>query len=275
MVNILMATYNGARYLSRQLDSIIEQDYSEWQLYIYDDGSSDSTMTIVHDYCNRFADKVHLDNASGRHLGPMAAFEHLLQTHGDADYFMFADQDDVWLPTKISTALRAIQQENAQENDIPIVVHTDLTVVDQTLDIISPSFWRYSNLRPQLLESDIHYLAIANCLTGCTMMFNRAARDIALPFARNAYMHDAWIGLSVMLNHGKIIPIDKSDILYRQHEANTLGAKRYRFNPFNLRYKLFLAKRSYKAAHPQVFGNILQFIGWKILYFFRLHLIRR
>ena len=270
MINILMSTYNGGRFLSQQLDSILQQSVTAWQLFIRDDGSSDDTRRIVSQYSDP---RIHLLEADGRNLGAMHSFEYLLTNYGDADYIAFADQDDVWMPDKLELCLDLMTKgEHNHGSSTPVVIHTDLTVVDSELKEIAPSFWRYSNLQPDLIESNIHFLAIANCLTGCTMLISRAAAQAALPFSRAAYMHDAWIALAAMKAGGIICPLNRPTMLYRQHGKNTLGAVEYRFTLTQWKWKYFLAKRSYTAAHPIVFSNPLQFVYWKIRYFLKLHL---
>ncbi len=271
MIHILMSTYNGANFIPAQLESVIGQSLTDWQLYVRDDGSTDDTRLIVSRYALTDS-RIHLLPDDNLRLGAMKSFERLLETCGDAPYLAFADQDDVWNNDKLLLCYNQIaEREAVRGQSTPIVVHTDLTVVDGKLNTISKSFWQYSNLNPYLIESDIHYLAIANCLTGCTMMFNQACRQIALPFYSNAYMHDAWIGLATMLNGGEIIALNQPTMLYRQHQNNTLGAVEYHFTLGQWKWKWFLAKRSYTAAHPLVFKNIIDFARWKIRYFFALH----
>ena len=194
MINLLLTTYNGERYLADLLDSLMTQTEDSWSLFVHDDGSTDSTLTILNRYSSLMKGRMRILSIGRTHLGAMHAFELLLRETPEADYYMFVDQDDVWLPEKTAVTLAAMKQAEQTAGSKPVVVHTDLVVVDENLQTISPSFWQYSNLRPRLIEGDIHYLAIANCLTGCTMMLNHVARETVLPFAANAYMHDQWIG---------------------------------------------------------------------------------
>jgi glycosyltransferase involved in cell wall biosynthesis len=179
-----MSTYNGERYLNQQLDSILAQSVSEWQLFIRDDGSTDSTLDLLQKYANNHPKKIHIIT-DGENLGACKSFERLLQLHGNADYIAFADQDDVWLPDKIELSLRTIKQAEQQYPNLPIVVHTDLQVVDEHLNEISPSFWQYSNIRPSLLNDNLHYLAICNSVTGCTALLNHNVCLCSLPFSKN------------------------------------------------------------------------------------------
>lgn len=271
MTDILMATYNGERYLQEQMESLLAQTCTDWHLTIRDDGSTDKTQDIIDHYLSAFPNKISQLNDGGS-LGARDSFQMLLNA-STADYVFFADQDDVWSPNKLERMLALMQETEAQcPKGTPLVLHCDLEVVDSTLNTIAPSFWAYSNLRPELLDNDIHFLAIANDVTGCAMLLNKAARELSLPFYEHAYMHDAWITLVVKANGGKVIPVHEALVRYRQHGNNTLGAKEYKFFNGGLRWKLFLAKRSYGQAHPLVFKNVMQFVYHKLRYFAALHL---
>lgn len=264
MINILLSTYNGEQFLAQQLDSIINQSYSDWQLYIRDDGSTDGTISILNEYSKK-DNRIHLFEDINN-LGACRSFERLLTLFGDADYFAFSDQDDVWNVDKLAVLLETMQSATKEDQDQPIVVHSDLSVVDEHLYEISPSFWRYSNIHPEILDNNIRYLSICNSVTGCTMLFNRKAREYALPMSEKAYMHDAWIALSTLNNGGKIIPIFKSTIAYRQHGENALGAIKYSLLGRSISNRLEDAKRCYKMAHPQIYKNMWSFLMWKIIY---------
>ncbi|MBQ7192306.1 MAG: glycosyltransferase family 2 protein [Paludibacteraceae bacterium] len=271
MINILMSTYNGEKYLTEQLDSILLQTYTDWNLFIRDDGSNDNTITILNNYKKKYSDKITIVS-DGQNLGACHSFERLLQGNDNADYFAFSDQDDVWLPDKLAHCLKTMQTAEQQFVNTPIIIHTDLEVVNEQLQTINPSFWQYSNIQPSLVNNNLHYLAICNSVTGCTMMMNKKAREYGLPVSPNAYMHDAWIALQTLLHNGKVIPLFETTVKYRQHNSNVLGAVPYRSTLTNLRFKWHLAKQAYKQAHPHIFANILTFTYWKLRYFFALHL---
>ena len=265
MINILLSTFNGAKYLAQQLDSILAQSYSDWRLLVRDDGSTDNTRTILQSYSTK--DPRISIIQDGENVGAMRSFERLLTQHSEAAYYAFCDQDDVWEPDKLSLSLDAMHQAEQQYPNKPIVIHTDLKVVDSQLKLLAPSFWQYSNLRPDLLDTHLRYLAISNSVTGCTMLFNQHARTCALPFSNKAYMHDAWIALQVKRSGGILIPLYQTPIAYRQHQDNALGAVKYSIWTRSLKTRVEDAKRSYSMSHPDVFANILTFIGWKIIYF--------
>jgi glycosyltransferase involved in cell wall biosynthesis len=219
VISILLATYNSELFLEEQLNSIINQNYSNWILYIRDDNSTDNTKEIIRKYEEDYKNIVYLKDFEEKR-GATMSFLWLLKKV-ESDYYMFCDHDDVWLPNKIQLTLDKMLESDIAENKIPIIIHTDLVVVDKNLKLISESFWKYSNLD----ISDVSYnnLAYANCITGCTMMINNSAKKL-INFEENIdFPHDSWIGLLVSYNNGIILSIEIPTILYRQHENNLIG----------------------------------------------------
>ncbi len=222
MIQILLATYNSESFLCKQLDSILEQDHSDFQLLIRDGGSSDSTCSILETYCKKEPERI-------RFLGQGKAsakenFSALLAA-SDGDLIMFSDHDDVWLPDKISRTLSAYRKaEQAYSAQTPILVFTDSKVVDESLSEIHPSMLACQKLNPAHLS--LPRLLIQNVPFGNTMMMNRALRDLAFPIPADAVMHDHWISLVASV-FGKIIFLPEPTLLYRQHEKNVYGAFQY------------------------------------------------
>lgn len=221
-VAILLATYNSEIYLTDLLDSILNQSFTDWDLYIIDDCSVDSTIEILTEY-SKISSKIHVVGNVGMRNGPKNNFFYLLKNI-DSAYYMFCDHDDVWLPFKIEKSLNEMIKLESNNSLMPILIHSDLKVVDNNLNIISDSFFQYAGIIPDLLLSSFKHLSHSNCVTGCTMLFNNRCKEISYPVSKNALMHDSWIALSVMSYGGIIYCIKDPLILYRQHENNTLGA---------------------------------------------------
>lgn len=222
-VHILMSTYNGALYLPEQLDSIVAQTYRNWNLYIRDDGSQDHTVQILQDYASR-DDRIKLLPLDKKRLGACASFAYLLKQCSDAKYIMFCDQDDFWLPKKVQTSLGTFLYLEEQHKELPLLLHTNLQVVDSKLKLLAKSFWDYQKLNPN--RCNLNQLLVQNNVTGCTVMINKALRDLALPIPEEAIMHDWWLAL-VASAFGRISHINKALILYRQHGSNDVGAKKF------------------------------------------------
>lgn len=241
---ILMATYNGAKYVRQQLDSLLAQTCQNFAIFISDDGSSDETLKIVEQYANQYPKKIFILTDPVLHKGAAGRFFWLLE-QTDASYYMFCDQDDVWLPDKIERTSAKMYETEKSHPDIPIVVHTDLQVVDSNLKVIRPSLWKMMKLRPDLL-SQANYIGINNGVTGCTMMINDRAKVQSLPLPPDAPMHDYWIAYIVSKN-GLVAYLSQTTILYRQHGSNTLGAQ---YTKLNLR--VFFSKlASFRSVYDK------------------------
>lgn len=221
-VEILLATYNGEKYIREQIDSILNQDYKDWVVRVSDDASRDATYEVLLEYKTKYPDKFILHRNEKGFGSAKLNFMHLIR-NSECQYVMCCDQDDVWLPNKISLTLQAMKQN--EEKGIPVLVHTDLKVVDENLGIKSESFFQYSKLNK---EAGYRELLIQNSVTGCTMMLNRELvmllnRDINV---NKILMHD-WLAALIAAAKGKICFVDQATILYRQHSVNSVGAKQY------------------------------------------------
>jgi glycosyltransferase involved in cell wall biosynthesis len=224
VIDILMATYNGENYVAEQIDSILNQSHKAIRLIIRDDLSTDRTVEIIQDYLCLHPERIVLIPSSAR-LGPKANFSVLLE-FSSKNYVMFADQDDIWLPTKVETTFKKMcELESLHSTSCPLLVHTDLKVVDQDLKLIHPSFWKYSKIFPKKSRT-LNRLLVQNVITGCTVMINRALIKIIGTIPSQTLMHDWWVGL-VASAFGLVVEIPEATILYRQHKKNTLGAKKF------------------------------------------------
>jgi glycosyltransferase involved in cell wall biosynthesis len=245
-ISILLSTYNGEKYLKAQLDSLYSQSYQDFKLIVRDDGSRDGTKEILNSYNIELVD-------SSENVGVKKSFEKLLKyafENTNAKYFMFCDQDDVWNNDKIETTLKKMQElEKLYEDDIPLLVHTDLEVVNESLETLSFSMWKSEHINPR--ANTLNKLLIQNTITGCTMMINRNLAMKSLSISSKAIMHDWWIGL-VATTFGKIGFIEESTMKYRQHGKNDTGAKTYdykfiinklkKFSDINIDKNIFQAK---------------------------------
>lgn len=221
MIAILLATYNSERYLSEQIESIMKQSYQDWTLFFRDDGSTDKTIDIIKKYQANNPDKVKLlvDNKGG--LKSYGNFVEMLKSV-NAEYYLFSDHDDVWLPNKIEISMQRMKEiENGHPNT-PVVVHTDMKVVDQDLNVISESFWDFSRFLPE--RSRFWELVSCNCVNGCTMLFNDKAKATSLGHEPYCLMHDTLVSQSVAAAGGVISAIKQPTVLYRQHFDNVIGA---------------------------------------------------
>lgn len=264
-----MATYNGERYLREQIDSLFAQTYSDWQLFVHDDGSTDDTIRIVNEYKERYPDKITLLDYLPQG-GPCKNFLSLLD-RVDACYYMFCDQDDFWIPEKIELSYQEMTVRERETPETGIVICSDLYIVDENLKVINNSMWDYLSIFPQYIKTfrDSGASAIA---TGCTMLFNHKAKEDCLPFSPKVMMHDCWVCLCTLKQKGKLYGIPKQLVRYRQHGGNNVGAG-VSSSQINLLYrtKHFLELYKYNAAYYRMlstlgYGSVIKYIISKFRY---------
>lgn len=226
-VVILLATYNGQRYLSSQLDSVFAQNYTNFLLIIKDDCSSDNSVAVIKSYQQRYPDKVILLPTNPNNLGPLRTFSSLLVSALNLKLthycIAFCDQDDVWHPDKLQLSLECLQSHNIDVQQDTILIHTELTVVDQNGQTIADSLSEYQGLQPEC--NRFIDLIMFNAITGCTVLITPALARVCTPIPEDAYMHDWWCALIASLK-GQIYFIPQPLVAYRQHSSNTLGARK-------------------------------------------------
>ncbi len=223
MIDILMATYNGDAHIRQQLDSIFAQSFTDWRLIIRDDGSTDGTLDIINEYMAFYPDKIKLirdymptGSAKGNFLELIRASE--------GEYMAFADQDDVWHRDKLAKSYEAMKELELQYGaGVPLMVHTDLNVVDERLGQLAPSFTRLMKLP---VKKHLRDIIIQNSVVGCTMIINRTLADMCgeLRDVSRILMHDHAIAIMAYA-YGHAAYIDAPLVDYRQHGDNQVGAK--------------------------------------------------
>ena len=227
-VAVLMAVYNGARFLESQLFSILTQSHAQIRLYVRDDGSTDGSVDILQAMAKQSPGEIVLLQDEEKHLGVIGNFQRLLCAADQLcsePYIMLADQDDVWFADKVEVTLHEMQRtERWAGKETPVLVHTDLCVTNDRLQIRDPSFWHYQHLDPS--RDDLRQLCMQNMVTGCTVMMNRALLKKALPIPDGVLMHDWWLGL-VASAFGVIRFIPQATMFYRQHANNDTGAQKF------------------------------------------------
>lgn len=215
-VHILMSTYNGEAFLAEQIQSIQAQTVTDWTLLIRDDGSSDRTPQIIKEYVQTDS-RIHFINEdTPTNLGVIKSF-HALAHHEVADVYFFSDQDDVWLPEKLELTLKEAAKYDANQ---PLLVYTDLKVVDQDLKVLSESMIRSQShhANTTLLEE-----LTENTVTGGVSMVNHALIQLWQE-TDDLLMHDWYLAL-LAAACGQLVYLDVPTQLYRQHGHNVLGAR--------------------------------------------------
>lgn len=221
-IDILLGTYNGEKYLPELLASIERQSYSDWKLIVRDDCSKDDTEKIILSFQRKYPEKVRIINNEGKNLGACKNFLKLLE-FSENDYIFFCDQDDVWLPEKVEIMVTTAKKIEKDIPHVPFLIHHDLIVVDENLNNISNSFWKYQFIKPDFCKT-LPRLLVTNSVTGCATLINKRLRDLIIPAPEGVIMHDWWIAL-VASAFGRIFWIPDRLVLYRQHGKNDVGAK--------------------------------------------------
>lgn len=263
-IEVLMAVYNGSAYIREQIDSILNQTYENWHLTISDDGSTDGTDLIADEYAAKYPEQI-TRVYSGVRFGNARDHFMWLSENCTSRYMLYSDQDDVFNPEKMSRLMDAMQNAERQwGRDLPILVFSDQTVVDEKLNVIEPSLMR---CQKQAFDSfDYHALLIQNVVTGGAMMVNRPLCSLAVQCRsrERIIMHDWWMAATAA-RFGKIIYLDEPLSLYRQHGGNSVGAKRVGSAGYiagmmgNLRgvRKMILRKKSQAGVFEETYTVLL------------------
>ena len=220
-VEVLLATYNGERFLRQQIDSILAQDYENLCILARDDGSSDRTADILEEYSDRFPNRFRVIS-DGIPTGSAKLNFLLLMKASTESYICFSDQDDVWLPGKVRLTMQAMEELILRwGTKPPLLVFTDLQLVGDRLNLLHASFWSFLGIDPDRIDR-LPELLGKSVVTGCTAMLNRSLLDLALRMPEDAAMHDRWIALLACIL-GKSSFIRGQTVLYRQHDRNVIG----------------------------------------------------
>ncbi len=219
-VQILLATYNGERFLHKQLDSLFNQTYPNFTILIRDDGSTDNTLKIISEYQQKFSGKIEIIHDDFKNVGATQNFGILLEK-STANYIFFCDQDDIWVKEKIEKSLAAlIELEN--NSDTPCMLYSDMKAIDEQDNIITDSAWKQLYLHPDYFT--LNRLLVQNIPHGCTMAINKSMRNLASPVPKEAILHDHWISL-IAAACGKSVAIKEPLVLLRNHAENVTRKK--------------------------------------------------
>lgn len=208
MIDILLATYNGEKYIESQIYSLLAQTFKDWRLIIHDDGSSDRTIEIVKKFA-KIDNRINLIEDNIKCGGAGSNFLHLLQNYSDADFIIFCDQDDIWLENKLEIML-----SHFCNDDVPQGVFAGGYLYSDKKGIMG-------NIPSPILTKFEETFFIAGGLQGCSFMFDKKIRNFAKSYNGYMVMHDFLITL-ITLTFGKLTYIDNKLMLYRQeHEGKT------------------------------------------------------
>lgn len=224
MIDIVLASFNGERFIEQQIRSIqLNDDYDVLinRFIIIDDGSTDKTLTIIEEFIKE-DNKIELHHNSSDKHGVKGNFCAGLALTSN-EYVMLSDQDDIWFCDKIRRSFDRIKELEVSGKGFPLIVFSDKQIVDDELTLLKNSDYEISKLSKDW-HKDTQQLLQRNVASGCTMIMNRALLDIALPIPSQAFMHDWWLVLMAS-HYGVVELIDRPLMQYRQHNNNVIGAK--------------------------------------------------
>ena len=221
---ILLAVWNGEKYLPSLLDSLSSQSDGDFTVIWQDDGSTDNSLSLMRAHAlkdSRFQE----GSEGGRHFGAAGNFLSLLR-QAKGDLIFLCDQDDIWEEHKVRCLKAAIAGAMRESGEsLPLLVHSDCSVIDQAGNQLEPSFFRLQGWDPSAV--DLPRLLVQNNATGCTMLLNRPLTDLVCRYGnpQTMFMHDWFIVLSAA-SFGRVIFADEPLTRYRQHGDNAIGASK-------------------------------------------------
>ena len=247
MIDILLPTYNGAKYISPLLDSIFIQTYNDFRIIVRDDGSNDETNGILRKYSSIHPELIIIEDNLGNQ-GTSGSLNILLK-HVTSDYFMFCDRDDIWESNKIELSMKEMERLECDNNNIPILVCSDACCFNDNGTVTTTSFFKSQKFVD--VTDSYHKMLALNIVQGSTALMNKKVLDV-VKFIPYDIFHDWWFGVIVSY-YGKVYYIHKPLLRYRQHSSNVVGA-----NDVGLNYlvsKLVNIKKQFKI-YKSMYRNL-------------------
>ena len=221
LVSVVMATYNGEAFIAEQIDSLLAQSYAPIELIICDDGSSDNTVEIIESYMKEHPAITLYQNS--KNLGFVKNFEKGIGL-SSAKYIALCDQDDVWESNKLEIQMEALVKQELVSSIIPVMVHSDLCVVDVENRVQHDSYFKFKKYTLKETK-DLGHIAGPSGVMGNTILFNAALKEKILPFPNCIAFHDQWIAL-VNEVCGKRVTVRRPLVRYRIHSENNSNTQK-------------------------------------------------
>lgn len=242
-IQVLISTYNGEKYISAQIESILAQSYQDVSLLIRDDGSEDATLKYIEKFAEKYKGKIRY--FSGSNIGPKQSFFELIRlADPNASYYSFCDQDDIWMKDKL---LKAVTALNKEEQNQPLLYFTPTILTDEKLTHIK--VWPgLSDVRPSFFNA-----LAENIVVGTTAVFNNNARKLLIlenVNFQNMIMHDWWSYLCISA-FGQVIYDKEPSVFYRQHQANLIGGNRDLLALLGRKLSSFSVNKGKRALYKQ------------------------
>jgi len=228
---VILCTYNGEKYLEKQIKSIMEQDREDFCLLYSDDGSTDSTKAILQSLQEKYGRRMrafprpmHSGSPAKHFLSILSALAKGEVEIDNLEYIFLADQDDDWFPDKLSKTISVIKEEERKFGEsLPILCHTDCSLVNSRGELLAKSYRRYQKLPGASCR--FSRLLLQNHVTGASVGINKALLQYCKEIPEQVKMHDHWLALLANC-FGEIQYLPYATYAYRQHGENVLGAKK-------------------------------------------------
>lgn len=220
-VHIVMATYNGEKYVREQMDSLLSQTHKQLTIEVCDDGSTDGTVAIIREYMAKDTRvKLHVNTQNCGYVKNFLTGIKRCQ----APYVMLCDQDDIWREDKVAQTLRVMKEAEKEMSGKPVLVFTDAECFDSDTKRTLGFFHETSHL--DVKKVDTAHLFMENKCIGCTMMMNRAVLPYLEELPEEIRVHDWWLAL-ICSHFGTIRYVPQATLRYRQHEGNQIGGSSF------------------------------------------------
>ncbi|MCG1033809.1 glycosyltransferase [Bacillus amyloliquefaciens] len=239
-VAILMATFNGGKYIENQILSLQQQTYKNWKLYVQDDGSTDDTLSIIQ-RMKSYDERINIVNNGKTKQGAGKNFLSLVK-NVDSNYAIFCDQDDIWLENKLSSMLAYAEEKNYSGNNMPSIIYADGYAFDDETGHID-----FNGISHNHADKLKDFLFFNGGYQGCSIMFNKAMIDIISDYRGYIYLHDDIVSL-IAHSMGEVHFLPKKLMLYRQHVEAVTGLKSFNnslFSKLNSPVNFLLSKKHF------------------------------
>lgn len=228
---VILSTYNGEKYISKQIDSIFAQKGVDVTCYIRDDGSSDGTVRCIENLQKKYP-KLLLEK--GQNEGWRKSFMDALYACGDADFYAFSDQDDIWFENKLERAVQYLENLDSQK---PVLYHSNRLSCYENLEPLSKQMPRVEK------PIDFTNALVQEFCQGCTAVFNKATKDLACRIYSSKLPHDFWVAL-IAFTFGSII-CENTPTMYHIHHGNNASTDGSLWASWNDRLKSFCGSSVY------------------------------
>jgi glycosyltransferase involved in cell wall biosynthesis len=223
-VSVILTTFNGATFIEKQIQSILKQNTPPDEIIICDDNSTDGTVSLLNTFINNKLIKVFVN---GERLGVVENFKKAAKLARQGNWLVFADQDDIWAPQKLTRLMDEMQVMD--DGYTAALIYSDLSIIDKNDVVISESFWAKQKIRPEKIK--LATLLYGNIATGCTMIINYPMAEEFFEMGNANFLHDEWLAL-IAYSFGRARFLRDKLVFYRRHEGNVTFSEDYKVPGF-------------------------------------------